>query len=293
MFLSELCFGLAGLTGVIGASVISHKFVEMKKISDNKKASMKNLQKIAENDPSLSKNDRVKIVKKYAKANLKLCKLLGCPLCGKFHMVSGMSTDKKTEALNAIDSLELLKALETTDAGKAKWDKKIKDKRKITGTYSQNGAKVWTKKYDEFIDGISIYDRRTEIVCLTDKTTREFEQMASDVTTTDEIGASVTLTFKSTSRIQTTYARIADPEKQYEIKNLMLKDVYYACEGKTQQEIDAMFPIRVNSIAIDKKNANDKDKSQKFINSYSQLKTEALRFHHPSAMSINELSLLY
>lgn len=275
MVLSELCFGVAGLSAVIGTSVGIHRLHEARVTSGSKKASMKNLQKIAENDPSLTKDQRIKIVKKFAKSNLKLCKILGCPLCGKFHSVAGMGHAKKTEALNALENLELLQSLETTQNGRKKWDAKIKSKSVLVAKNClKSGVNRWSKTYDNFIDGISIYDRRTEIGCLTTKTSAEFERLASIVPNTDEIGASVSISFFKNGRVPNTYARVADPTLVHDVAKIMLKDVYYACEGKSAQEIEAMFPFSIRTHTINKKTSDIENANSKFINTYADLENE-------------------
>lgn len=275
LLMSEICFAVAGGTLVVGLGTAANVAYSAKSKSGNRKASIKNLQKIAENDLSLSNADKRKIVKKYAKANLKLCKLIGCPLCGKYHSISGMDKEAKTEALNALENLELLQSLETTEKGRKKWDSKIKTKRKIVGTSCLRTPQRWTKTYDDFIDGISIYDRRTEIGCLSTRTTEEFARIAEVVPNTDELGASVILNFKPSSRIQSTYARVADPTFVGEVSRLMLQDVYYACEGKTEAEISAMFPFTIHSHTLDKKTSKCKEACDPhIIRSYTQLQSE-------------------
>lgn len=275
LLMSEICFAVAGVTLVVGSGIAINFAYSAKSKSSNRKASIKNLQKIAENDLSLSNADKRKIVRKYARANLRLCKLIGCPLCGKYHSISGMDQASKTEALNALENLELLQSLETTEAGRKKWDSKIKTKRKIVGTSCLRAPQRWTKTYDDFIDGISIYDRRTEIGCLSTRTTDEFARIAEIVPNTDELGASVVLNFKPTSRIQSTYARIADPTFVGEVSRLMLQDVYYACEGKTDAEISAMFPFTIHSHTLDKKTSGCKeDCKPRIIRTYAQLQSE-------------------
>lgn len=275
LLLSEICFAVAGVTAVVGTGVGINAIHSARSTSSNRKASIKNLQKIAENDLSLSKDAKIKIVKKFANANLKLCKLIGCPFCGKFHSVSGMDHNSKTEAFNELENLELLQSLETTDGGRKKWEPKISQKRKLVASSCLRSVPHrWTKSYDDFIDGVSIYDRRTEIGCLSTKTGAEFEKLASVVPNTDEIGASVTLTFKPTCRTQTTYARIADPTLVHDVSRLMLQDVYYACEGKSQQERDAMFPFVVRTHTIDKNTSKIKDVTPRVIRSYDQLQSE-------------------
>ena len=275
LLLSEICFAVAGVTAVVGTGVGINAIHSARSTSGNRKASIKNLQKIAENDLSLSKEAKVKIAKKYAKANLRLCKLIGCPLCGKFHSISGMQHTKETEAFNELENLKLLQSLETTENGRKKWEPKITAKRKLVASSCLKAVPHrWSKSYDEFIDGVSIYDRRTEIGCLSTKTGAEFEKLASIVPNTDEIGASVTLTFKPTCRTQNTYARIADPTLVHDVSRLMLQDVYYACEGKPQQEVEAMFPFVLRTHTIDKNSSKIKDVTPRVIRSYEQLQSE-------------------
>ena len=62
LWLSELCFGIAGVTAVIGTGVGINRLHQSSSTSRNRKASIKNLQKIAENDLDLSKEKKIKIV---------------------------------------------------------------------------------------------------------------------------------------------------------------------------------------------------------------------------------------
>ena len=275
LLLSEICFLTAGVTAVVGTSVGINAAYSATSTAKNRRESIKNLQKIAENDLSLSQEQRVKIAKKYAKANLKLCKLIGCPLCGKFHSVSGMDSAKRTEAFNALENLELLQALETTERGRKKWDSKISTKRKIVASSCMKSVPHrWTRSYDEFIDGVSIYDRRTEIGCLSTKTGEEFERLVSVMPNTDEVGASVTVTFKSTCRTQQTYARVADPTLANEVARLMMQDVLFSCEGKTPAEVENMFPFIVRTHTVNKKSSKIQGETPLVIRSVDQLRSE-------------------
>ena len=275
LLLSEACFLTAGVTAVVGTGVGINAIYSSRSVAHNRKQSIKSLQQIAEGDLSLSREQRVKIAKKYANANLRLCSLIGCPLCGKFHSVSGMDTTARTEAFNALENLELLQALETTEKGRKKWEPKIAQKRKIVASACMKSVPHrWTRSYDDFIDGVSIYDRRTEIGCLSPKTGEEFERLVELMPNTDELGATVSLTFKPTCRTQQTYARVADPTLAPEVARLMLQDVLLACDGKTPAEIETMFPFVLRTHTIDKKSSTIKNVTPQVIRSLDQLKTE-------------------
>ncbi|MBE7075071.1 MAG: hypothetical protein E7376_03755 [Clostridiales bacterium] len=279
MLVTELCLLVGAASTAIGVGVGINALHSKISSDRNKKASVKALQKIAEADANksveMSREDRVKLVKKYAHANLRLCKLNGCPITGKFHSISGMSKISDTENFNALENLELLRGAESTVKGRKKFDGKISKKKKlVTKANVRSVPQRWTKSYDDFIDGVSIYDRRTEIGCLTTKTGEAFQRLVEIMSPTDEIGGSVILTFRDSNKTKQTYARVADTSLLPEVSKLMMQDVLSACDGKSPYEISTMFPFRIESHTVNKNSTKISPIETKVISSLDQLKYE-------------------
>jgi len=263
--------GLLGLFTAISSGMKA--FSNVATLNSSRKKSLKALELISNEKSNktlaMSKQAKIKILKKYAKSNLKHCKVAGNSSTGKLHSISGMQNEKQTKAFNEIENLEILKQLTKSERQRKKFDKKISKKKKIL--YKQSIKTVpqrWTKSYDHFIDGISIYDRRTEIGCLNPNTSEKFKQISENISPSNQIGGSVIVSFGQNKKIQKTYARISDVSKLEEVKNLMLNDVLDSCKAK---DSSTLFPFTIETYGINKKNAKTTKRSIEMIQSLDQL----------------------
>ena len=245
--------------------------------SRTRNKSLSNLEKISNEKSNemlnLSDEQKIKIVKKYANANLKHSKIAGNSATGKLHSISGMQKEKQTQAFNEIENLEILKQISTSERKRKKFDKKIEKKKKVLSKLSTKTVpQRWTKSYDNFIEGVSIYDRRTEIGCLSQSTSEKFKKLAQNIESTKEIGGSVIITFKQNNKIQKTYARISDVSKLSQVKNLMLNDVLEMCEKKSNTELQSLFPFKLEAYTIDKKSTKMLKPETTMISTLEELK---------------------
>lgn len=248
-------------------------------IKKTKKKSLKNIEKISdltsESTLNLSRDQKIKIVKKYAKQNLKLCKTTGCPVVGKLPSVSGFEKNKQVKAFNELDNLELLKQTEATEKKRKKIDKKISKKKKILAKSAMKSVPHrYTKNYEDFVDGISIYDRRIEIGCLNQETSQKFQTIANKLAPTDEVGGTVMLTFKQKNKTHNTYARVSDVNALESVRELMLKDVLLSCQNKAEGQASTLFPFTIDCYSMDRLSTKIKNKSTKFIQSEKDLISE-------------------
>lgn len=239
-------------------------------LSKNRKKSRKMLKKISEFDKGKKKANvrrKAKIVKKYAKLQLKLCKISRTPLTGVFHSVSHMRSYKGTQIVNEIDALTLLAKTESNARKVKSINKKIAKKKTLL--FAEKGitpAYKWTESYDNVVDGVSVYDRRTEIACMNPETVTKFKSIASAIKPTDELGVNVIVNFSKASKLPSTYARIADKTKTNEVIEILLNDIKNTCLGMTVDEINNMFPIYVEERKINKNNTKIKENSLEFPN---------------------------
>ncbi len=272
MLLSGIGLLVAGICAgiTIGVGVNYANQVRVSKAS--KSASLKTMEKIAEADKdpanTYTAKQKTKMVKTLAKANLKLCKIDGCPICGKYSYLGEGGSVKSNEEFNRIDNYDML-----SKVGDKKQDKKLQkitQKRNLPASAVKSNLQRWTMSYDNFIEGAQIYDRRTEIACFKDSTVHNFESIAKKQPVTKDVGGVVIVSLNGDTK--QTYARVTDLSVLGNVSNLMLRDVYDRCLEKTESEAENMFPIKVSKYVFDK-NANAKDEGRPIeIDSLSKLK---------------------
>lgn len=239
-----------------GANLIYTKRQENK----YRKKSLNAIKQISEVDSdksaTMSKSKRISLAKKFAKANIKLCKLAGCPFCGRFRSNSTL-TEKENERFNREQNEALLIDIENAERENIGVSKKLKykSKLKLSSESVRNRLQVWTKEYNSFLKDVSIKDRRIEIGCLCDSTTSKFEKLVKDIPATSELGGMVNVAFEGSSPIKQTYARVTDKGCLERTKDILLEDVYNACKNSTEEKKKAFFPF-----TIETRDLNDKAK---------------------------------
>lgn len=258
------CFG--GLAGVLSASRMLIKNIQVKKA---RKTALKSLNKIKE---STSVEERRKYAKKYAKANLKLCKLTGAPVLGTFHYISNLPNEKLTKAKNTVDALTILRDLETKPSKRNSLTRKINKKNRILEDYNLKTSKPdWTESISvDAVENINIYDRRNEISCLNPETQKEFARFVGSSPSSDSVGASCSIQFNGKTFSEQTYIRISDPNKLQDVKKMLIRDAVYAYEksfGALQ-----MFPCTVSWMSIKDKNLSIENNDGVKVNSIDELK---------------------
>lgn len=260
--LAELALVIAGgsLVGGLAMSVKGIKDAISVKI--NKSVSIKSLNQIAEaskNKGLYTQEQRVKIAKKYAKANLKLCKAKGCPIVGKFKSQSDFEDSADVEAFNDRENYMLLGELSKSQHAKRKYQKKVQ---KIESKLSlpienlkHDKYKVWTKSYDKFLDGATIYDRRTEIKCHQDSTLNRFMSLADIMAEPEkgDMGGFVKVDFNGSvdASNKPTFARVASVKYLKAAQQLMIDDIIGYCK-EYPDKVSQIFPISIETNTYDK-----------------------------------------
>lgn len=281
LVVSSVALVLAGVGAVTGVGVgisFAHTYARDKRY---KKTGLDTLKTIAEASVDKTKNystrQKYKIATKYAKTNLKMCTTLGGTLTGKFRCVSDFSKDSQVETYNVIENMELLNQIKvaknhhrvTSKTQKA--EAKIKKKKALLPSLVK-APQRWKRTYDDFIEGVSIADHRTEIACLSETALDQFKQLSESIVPSTEVGGSVIVSFpeQSNNKIKQTFARIEDVNMLDAVKKLMVDDVLTACDTKSASEIASLFPITVREVVYNKKSVG-RTRDAFTINSYEEL----------------------
>ena len=272
----------AGLGVGVGAGVAINKAHESVSVASSKKTASKSLKEIErlnkDKTSTYTKEYRAKVIRKYAKANLVLTRKLGATIYGVFHSNSGLTSETATGLAHQIDAYTLLEDVAPSNAQQKKYARKRKlAESKLSKLEGADGVRSapykWTKSYDDVLPEVSVYDRRTEISCLTETARASYEGMfESDTTPSDNKILNILVHFNNACGIKPTYARAEDQTKEEEITKLLLKDVIDACASKTSAEVKAMFPIAIESKVINKKSTKILSDTAVTYNSLTELK---------------------
>ena len=277
ILLSSIGIGVGCVSGAIALSAFGNLAYSKVAEKRSKKASLNSIKQISEIDKdassSMSKNKRIKIAKKFAKANLKLCKLVGCPFCGRYRSNSTL-TEKENEKFNKEQNEALLvdiKNVERHEKGVFK-DKKFKSKQKLSSESVRNRLQVWTKEYNNFLSDVAIKDKRIEIGWLCKSTTNDFANLVDDMPATEEIGGTAVVSLEGTNPIKQTYARVSDERYLNGAREILLKDVYNACKDSPIEKVNTFFPFTIQERSLDEKTRITVKDTQR-IRSFSELLT--------------------
>ena len=224
---------------------------------------MKNLNIIAQNDrdadTSLTEKAKAKIVQKYANANIKLAKILGCPFVGRFLHISGLKKDSQNEAFNICENLHIEAGLSTSKRRTGKIERTIEKysrKKSLRGTEPKT-AHVWTKTYTNFVKDVPIPDRRIEVNSLSESTVEKFKALAEEMPLTKDVGGCVQIFFGKSKEKQS-YIRVADASYLDKSLELLLEDVKTACDENPAYR-NQLFPLSIVKISYGKKLAYSKE----------------------------------
>ena len=254
MILSGVALIVATLSASIAVGVGINALQAEISYQKAKKNSINNMNKIAENNKSktavYTAQQKKKIVKKIAKSNLKLCKRKGSPVIGRYMSLSDFETAKENEASNIIDNLELLKSIQKNEKGRNKIEAKISKKKSITSTNIRPNAQRWTKNYDDFISGVNILDRRTEIVCLNKDASIKFQELVKNQNVSKDLGGAVVVSIGN-SDVKQAYARVADKDLLPKTADILISDVLETCKNGGL-EANKMFPVKIFTYSFDK-----------------------------------------
>lgn len=273
----------AGLA--VGTAIVINKSHESLSVASNTKTAEKTLEEIKQLDKDLtsthSREYRAKIIRKYANANLSLARVFGSSKFGVFRSNTGISDDDKAQqaaGLSAeIDALSLLRDIEPTENGKAKYSTKIQlANQKLTKLIEEEGVKMppykWTQTYSDVLPDVRVLDRRNEIACLTESTKTAYAGLIEEsVVTANSKILDVIVRFNGASGLAPTFARAEDETQAEQIKSLLLKDVYDSLAGKSAEQIRAMFPLTIESKIVDKRTTQVLEFNADSYRSYSQL----------------------
>lgn len=267
--LAEVGLLIGGISTIVGSAVGITGSLSMARNARSKKASYKNLQKISNADKdkseSLDLDQRVKIVKKYAKENLRLCNSLGGPFVGKFRSFSDFRKYKDIENFNRVENLTLLRDVSTKQSDKKKYQKKIdkysKKLKLAQEGLKQNGQNYWTKMYKDFVEDVAITDRRIEVRTLSSDSKDKFVAVADKMQepTENSLGGAITLGFNGkVGAISSTYARVSNNAYLNSVRNIMFDDVIDYCKENPEYE-NKIFPMNVTMIRFNKDSRPVKD----------------------------------
>ena len=281
MVIEGTIIGVAAAT-LIGCGVAANKIFDSTRIKQSKKVAGKSLEKIKQlnkdKSSTYTRNYRAKIIKRYANANLSLTKRQGASIFGTFHSNTGIRNEKATTLLNQIDSYTLLRDTATTKAKQKKYSKKLSlAEQKLSKIVEEEGVKTsmfkWTKSYDEALHGVSVLDRRTEIVCLSQQARDDFKALFENTyEITDNKSLNIVMHFNQASSLRPAIAKVEDQTKAEEVKRILLNDVVTACNSKTPLEIRSMFPIALETKLINKQTTKILKNSTITVHTLSELK---------------------
>ena len=270
--LAELALLIAVGSLIGGVAMGLRGIKEAISIKINKDSSIKNLNKIADADKNkgkYTKEQRVKIARKYAKANLRLCKIKGCPIVGKFKTQSDFERDKDVEAFNDRENYKILRDSSKSKHEYNKYDNKIKKIDKKLSLPVENikndQYSVWTRHYDDFIDNTTIYDRRTEIKCHQQSTKDRFKVLAKSMPEPkkDDFGGFVKVAFRGDTdpSSKPTFARVSNASYLQEVRNYLIQDAIDYCSERPDK---AIFPVVIDYAVYDK-NASYEQKNETYF----------------------------
>lgn len=256
---AELALVIAGGTAVGGIAMIAKGVKGLISDKINKEVSINSINQIANvdrNNLQMEQSLRAKIVKKYAKANLKLCKSKGCPFVGKYISQSDFSKYSEIEAFNDIENYEILKNLSTSVSQQKKYANKInKIKKNIPSLedIKPDKRKYWTKSYDNVVNNMKVYDRRLEIKSLSSDTITKFAKMTDVMELPDkgDMGGFINVAYNIKSGEKPTYVKIANTKYLSSMRDLMVSDVIKYCEEN--EDATKLFPISIDVCEYDSK----------------------------------------
>lgn len=256
---AELALVIAAGTTVGGVAMMAKGVKGLISDKINKEVSINSINQIANidrNNLQMEQSSRAKLIKKYAKANLKLCKSKGCPFVGKFKAQSDFSKDKEIEAFNDIENYEILKNLSTSTSQQKKYAKKInKIKSNIPSIEDMklDKRKYWTKSYDNVVNNMKVYDRRLEIKSLSTDTVTKFAKMTDvmDLPEKGDMGGFINVSYSTKSGERPTYVKIANTKYLPTMKDLMINDVIKYCENN--EDATKLFPLSIDVCEYDSK----------------------------------------
>ena len=273
---AELALVIAGGSAVGGIAMIAKGVKGLISDKINKEVSINSINQIANidrNNLQMEQSLRAKLVKKYAKANLKLCKSKGCPFVGKYKTQSDFTKDKEIEAFNDIENYEILKSLSNSTSQQKKYDKKINKIKNNLPTSSDmklDKRKYWTKSYDNVVSNMKVYDRRLEIKSLSADTITKFANMTNimDLPEKGDMGGFINVSYSTSSGEKPTYVKIANTKYLPSMKDLMMNDVIKYCENN--EDASKLFPLSIDVCEYDSKTRVQH--STKIYNSLEELK---------------------
>ena len=255
------------------------------KVRHSKKEAVNALNQIrelnADKTSTVSEQARAKICQKYAKANLYLAKKRVSSIFGELHSNSGANTLTQTQIMNEIDAYTILQESTTSDRMKRKYAKIISGlDSKLCNMRATDGAGSsylkWTQSFDHVVEGVSVFDRRTEIVCMTKNARESFIELAGTPSTkSTKVGAHIAVKYGPASGMRKTFINIEDTSKVEQSKEILIKDVLEYLKGKTNLEIKGIFPITLEVKTINRQSAKSQVYRNYVFNSHKELK-EAL-----------------
>ncbi len=252
------------------------------KVRSNKKKAVAALDEIrqlnSDKTSNVSEEKRAKICQKYAKANLYLTKKRGGSIFGELHSNSGASTMTQTQIMNEIDAYTILQEAATSKRQKTKYaniisglDSKLCKMRANEGAGSS--YLKWTQSFDHVIEGVSVFDRRTEIVCMTKNARESFIELAGTPSTkSTKVGAHISVKYGPASGMRKTFINIEDTSKVEQSKEILVRDVLEYLKGKTNLEIKGIFPITLEVKTIDRQSAKSQVYKTLVFNNHKELK---------------------
>lgn len=253
------------------------------KVKRSKAVATKSLDEIralnADKSSTVNETNRAKICRKFAKANLYLAKKRGGYIFGELHCNCAGRTIRQTQILNEIDAYTILQNSSSSQRERNKYAKKIEalnEKLLKMNTDESSSYLKWTQSFDDVVEGVSVLDRRTEIVCMTENARKSFIDLAGTPTTkTTKVGSHISVKYSPASGMRKTFANVEDPTKVEKAQEILIKDVVDSLKGKTNLEIKNLFPIVLETKNIVRDSAKSKVVKNVVFNNYKELK-EAL-----------------
>ena len=263
-----------GVGAALGAGIGVIAGITAIRIMKNIRAANKALNKIREyskdTSSKISTAKRVKACTKYAKANLKLCKLLGGTIYGSLRSQAG--NDKENTIMHQIDQLSILEKTAKRTKTAKKYSKK---KENLINMLSGESPyrKTGTRFYENVVDGVTIYDRRTEISCMSLDAKQKFlEEFNEPNGKSSKEGYRVSISFPSYSSASQIYANIEDVNKKVIAEKILLQDVINACYGKSEDDVKTFFPITLERMSLKRDTATASMEKSTSFNSLDEVK---------------------
>lgn len=273
----EIAAMALGVGALVGGGVGMVAFATARSIAKNKKIATQSLNKIREYDrdksSKVSERERAKVCRKYANANLRLCKLTNGTIYGLFKSLSGAS-EQETKILNEIEQYSILEQA----AKNSRQQKKYAHKKEVLQgrlTTRETKGRPWTQVYNDVADGVQVFDRRTEICCKNEDTKMEFiEKFGSPKGKSSKVGCIITMNFDEESSSNASYIATEEIEKTNLAKQLLIKDILEYFEDKTDIEVRSHFPITLETKKIDKDSTKVLKQELKTYYNLTELKSE-------------------